>query len=106
MSTTEATTSPAQQSPSRWQRVRSQLGLCIAWLVVYVLVYVLAVYVIEYRILGRTNPISDHVIGAAGILTGILIAMGLMELWRRQRCEAEAADESGVRSSGGAAAGV
>ncbi|WP_419854326.1 hypothetical protein [Candidatus Poriferisodalis sp.] len=87
----ETPASPAQQSPSPWQRFRSQLGLGIAWLVAYVLVYVLVVYVIEYRILGRTNPISDHVIVAASILTGILVAMGLMELWRRGR-EAEAAD--------------
>ena len=77
--------SPAQENPSRRRRFRSQLGLCIAWLGAYVLV---VMYVIDHIVLGRTDPISDHVMRAASILLGILIGMGLMELWRRQRREA------------------
>ena len=100
MSTPEAPTSPTQQSPSRWRRFRSLLGLCIYWLVGYVLCFALTAYVVGHMILGRTYPISDHV------LTAVLIFIGLRELWRRQRREAEAADESGVRSSGDAAAKV
>ena len=104
MSTSAEPTSAAQESPSRRRRFRSLLGLCIYWLVVYVLGFGLAIYVIDHIILGRTDRISDYVLPAASGLTGILIAMGLMELWRRCR-EVEAADESGVRSSSDAAVG-
>ena len=90
MSTTEATTSPAQQSPIRWQRVRSQLGLGIAWLVLLVLCVALPLYVTVQIVLGRMDLINAG-IGAASGVTVYLILTGLRELWRRQR-EAEAVD--------------
>ena len=91
MSTPEAPTSPAQQSPSRWRRSRAQLGLGIAWLVLLVLGVALPMYVIDHLILGRTDLIGDGVRTAAYCATGMLIVVGLRELWRRGR-EAEAAD--------------
>ena len=104
MSTTEAATSPAQQSPSR-----SRLGLCIAWLVPFVLGAaggVLLLLLLDQVVLGGRADLIDGIGMASGVTT-ILIFIGLRELWRRQRRrEAEAADESGVRSSGDAAAKV
>lgn len=103
MSTTEAPASPAQQSPSRWQRFRSQLGLCIAWFVLLVLGIALPLYVIGQIVLGRTDLIDAAIRWTYGV-TGILIFVGLRALWRRGR-EAEAADGSGVRSSSATTAG-
>ena len=94
MSTPEATTSPAQQSPSRWQRVRSQLGLGIAWLVLLGLCIALPLYVSVEIVLGRTDLIDAAIRSTYG-LTGILIFIGLRALWRRCR-EAEVANESDV----------
>ncbi|WP_419854903.1 hypothetical protein [Candidatus Poriferisodalis sp.] len=96
MSTTEAPTSPAQQSPSRWRRVRSRLGLCIAWLVLLVLGVALPLLLLSQIVLdGRTDLFSDAGIGAASGLTVGLICAGLRELWRRQRRrEAEAANSA------------
>ena len=93
MSTAEATTSLAQQSPSRWRRVRSRLGLCIAWLVLLVLGVALPLLLLGQIVLGgRTDLISDAGIGAASGLTVGLICVGLRVLWLRRRREAEAAD--------------
>ena len=93
MSTTEATTSPAQQSLIRWQRVRSQLGLCIVWLVAYVLGAagaVLLLLLLDRIVLGGADLINVGISGASG-LTAVLIFVGLRALWRRGR-EAEAVD--------------
>ena len=110
MNTPEAPTNPAQESPSPWQRFRSLLGLCIASLVLLALGVALPLYVFGHIILGQiilgghTDRIDDIVIGGATGLTVALILAGLKELWLRRR-EAEAADESGVRSSSDAAVG-
>ena len=111
MSTTEAATSPAQQSPSRWQRFRSQLGLGIAWVLAPFVLgtagAVLLFLLLDRVILGGRADLIDIGRSAAIGVTAALIFVGLRELWRRQRRrEAEAADESGVRSSGDAAAKV
>ena len=88
MTTTEATTNPAQQSPSR-----SRLGLCIAWLVPFVLGAaggVLLLLLLDRVVLGGRADLIDG-IGIASGVTTVLICVGLMERWRRGR-EAEAAD--------------
>ena len=93
MSTPEAPTSPAQQSPSRWRRVRSRLGLRIAWLVPFVLGAaggVLLLLLLDRVVLGGRADLIDG-IGIASGVTTVLICVGLRELWRRGR-EAEAAD--------------
>ena len=92
MSTTETPASPAQQSPSPWQRFRSQLGLGIAWLVPFVLGAAGAVLLLLLlgRIVGGADLINAGIGGASGV-TAVLIFVGLRALWRRQR-EAEAVD--------------
>ena len=94
MSTTETPASPAQQSPSPWQRFRSQLGLGIAWLVPFVLGAaggVLLLLLLDRVVLGGRADLINGGIGIASGLTAVLILIGLRALWRRQR-EAEAVD--------------
>ena len=75
MSTPEAPTSPAQQSPSRWRRVRSRLGLCIAWLVLLVLCIVWPLYLTVEIALGRRDLdlIGAGIGGAAGLTVALII---------------------------------
>ncbi|WP_419854113.1 hypothetical protein [Candidatus Poriferisodalis sp.] len=83
MSSPEAPASPAQQSPTRWRRFRSQLGLGIAWLVLFGLGFGGAALLLGI-VLGRTDLI-DVVTRGTYALTGILIFIGLRALWRRGR---------------------